>query len=105
MWLLAPVTLFVGLPSEVLPVALLRPLSGSGAYALTADILKAHGPDTYIGTLASTVNGSSETTFYVLAVYFGTITLKRTRHALPAGLLADVIGVLASIAAVRLLLF
>ena len=103
--LLSPVTTLIGLPSEVLPVALLRPLSGSGAYALTADILKAHGPDTYIGTLASTVNGSSETTFYVLAVYFGSISITRTRHALPAGLLADLVGVLASIAAVRLLLF
>jgi spore maturation protein SpmA len=102
---LSPLTERIGLPAEVLPVALLRPLSGSGAYALTADVLKTHGPDSYVGNLASTVNGSSETTLYVLAVYFGSIGVARTRHALPAGLLADLVGVLASVAAVRLLLF
>jgi spore maturation protein SpmA len=103
--ILSPATELIGLPAEVLPVALLRPLSGSGAFALTADVMKTHGPDSYIGNLASTVNGSSETTLYVLAVYFGSIAVTRTRHALPAGLLADFVGVLASVAAVRILLF
>jgi spore maturation protein SpmA len=102
---LAPATSLIGLPAEVLPVALLRPLSGSGAFALTADVMKTNGPDSYIGNLASTINGSSETTLYVLAVYFGSIGVTRTRHALPAGLLADLVGVLASVAAVKLLLF
>ena len=103
--IISPATKLIGLPAEVLPVALLRPLSGSGAFALTADVMKTHGPDSYIGNLASTINGSSETTLYVLAVYFGSIAVTRTRHALPAGLLADLVGVLASVAAVRLLLF
>lgn len=97
-------TSLIGLPGEVLPLALLRPLSGSGAFALTAEILKTHGPDSYIGQLASTINGCTETTFYVLAVYFGSVGVTRFRHAVAAGLTADVVGVLASVVAVRLLL-
>lgn len=93
-----------GLPAEVLSLAFLRPLSGSGSFAITADILKEHGPDTYIGNLASTLNGATETTFYVLAVYFGSVGVSRLRHAVPAGLTADIVGVFASVLAVRLLL-
>lgn len=102
--LLSPVTALVGMPAEVLPLALLRPLSGSGAFALTAELVKTHGPDSHIGELASTLNGSTETTFYVLAVYFGSVGVQRSRHALPAGLAADVAGALASVLAVRLML-
>lgn len=94
----------LGLPGAVLPLALLRPLSGSGAFALVADLLKTHGPDSYVGQLASTMNGSTETTFYVLAVYFGSVGVSRTRHAVPAGLAADLAGVIGSVVAVRLLL-
>ena len=101
---IGPWTSRLGLPGEVLPLALLRPLSGSGAYALTAELIKTHGPDTYLGQLASTINGSTETTFYVLAVYFGSVGVSRLRHAVAAGLSADVTGVLASVLAVRLLL-
>jgi spore maturation protein SpmA len=97
-------TAAVGLPGEVLPLALLRPLSGSGSFAITAEILKAHGPDSYIGQLASTMNGSTETTFYVLAVYFGSVAVTRFRHAIPVGLLADLAGVIGSVIAVQLLL-
>ncbi len=99
--LLGPVTAKLGLPAEVLPMALMRPLSGSGAYALLAELINnpAIGPDSYIGYLASTIQGSTETTFYVLAVYFGAVQVRRTRHALAAGLTADVAGVLASVAA------
>lgn len=94
----------LGLPAEVLSLAFLRPLSGSGSFAITADILKEHGPDTYIGNLASTINGSTETTFYVLAVYFGSVGVTRLRHAVPAGLTADIVGVFAAVIAVKLLL-
>jgi spore maturation protein SpmA len=101
---LAPITSPLGLPGEVLPLALLRPLSGSGAFALTSDLVKTHGPDGYIGQLASTLNGSMETTFYVLAVYFGSVAISKTRHAVLAGLVADVAGVVGSILAVKWLL-
>lgn len=94
----------LGLPAEVLPLAMLRPLSGSGAFGLTTELVKTHGPDSYIGNLASTMNGSTETTFYVLAVYFGSVGVNRFRHAVPAGLAADLMGVVGSVLAVRLLL-
>lgn len=101
---LAPLTEAVGMPAEVLPLALLRPLSGSGAFALTAELVDTHGPDSLIGTLACTLNGSTETTFYVLAVYFGSVGIKNSRHAMPAGLFADLVGAMASVFAVRWLL-
>lgn len=94
----------LGMPPEVLPLAFIRPLSGSGAFALTGDLISTHGPDTYIGQLASTLNGSMETTFYVLAVYFGSVGISRTRHAVPAGLAADLMGVVGSVLAVKWLL-
>ncbi len=93
-----------GLPAEALPLALLRPLSGSGAYGITAELVQAHGPDGYIGQLVSTMNGSTETTFYVLAVYFGSVGVSRLRHSVPVGLAADITGVMASVLAVKLLL-
>lgn len=101
---LGAVTSLIGLPPDVLPLAILRPLSGSGAFALTADLLKTHGPDSYVGVLASTMNGSTETTFYVLAVYFGSVGVSRIRHAVWAGLSADIAGVFASVLAVQLLI-
>ncbi len=92
---LGPVTGKVGLPAEALPMALLRPLSGSGAYGVLASIIQdpAVGPDSYTGVLVSTLQGSTETTFYVLAVYFGAVQVRRVRHALAAGLTADLAGV------------
>jgi spore maturation protein SpmB len=96
----------LGLPAEALPMALLRPLSGSGAYGIVASIIndKAIGPDSYAGYLVSTLQGSTETTFYVLAVYFGAIQVRRIRHALVAGLSADVAGVIGAVIAVSLFL-
>lgn len=94
----------LGLPGEALPLALLRPLSGSGAFGITAELLKTHGPDSYIGNLVSTMQGSTETTFYVLAVYFGSVNANRIRHAVFAGLTADFFGVVGSVLAVQLLL-
>jgi len=100
---LSPVTRLIGLPAEALPMALLRPLSGSGAYGVAAEIMSVHGPDSLIGYMVSTFQGSTETTFYVLAVYFGAVGVKRTRHTLPACLLADAAGLLAAVAVVNLL--
>ncbi|MBF0160409.1 MAG: spore maturation protein [Magnetococcales bacterium] len=99
--LLAPWTTAIGLPAEVLPMALLRSLSGSGAYGLLASLLQDSriGPDSYAGLLASTLQGSSETTFYVLAVYFGAVRVRRMRHTLAAALIADLAAVLLSILA------
>jgi spore maturation protein SpmA len=98
---LGPWTSRVGLPAEALPMALLRPLSGSGAFAVLASIINdpAIGPDSYTGVLVSTLQGCTETTFYVLAVYFGAVQVRRIRYTLAAGLLADLAGVAASIAA------
>jgi spore maturation protein SpmA len=98
---LGPWTGKVGLPAEALPMALMRPLSGSGAFAIMASIIKdpAIGPDNYIGYLVSTIQGCTETTFYVLAVYFGAIQVRRVRHTLAAGLTADVAGIAGSVAA------
>ncbi|RLK50239.1 spore maturation protein SpmA [Alkalispirillum mobile] len=89
-----------GLPAEALPMALLRPLSGSGAYGVMASIINdpAIGPDSYVGYLVTTLQGSTETTFYVLAVYFGAVQVRRIRHTLAAALTADVVAVVAAVA-------
>jgi len=91
------------MPAEALPVGILRPLSGSGSLGLVAEILKSRGPDSFIGYMVSTIYGSTETTFYVLAVYFGAVGIKKTRHALPACLLADLAGLLAAVFIVNIL--
>ncbi len=101
-WIVRPlgaVTGLVGLPADALPMALLRPLSGSGAYGILASIIQdpAIGPDSYVGYLVSTFQGSTETTFYVLAVYFGAVGIRRIRHALVAALAADVAGIAAAV--------
>jgi spore maturation protein SpmA len=101
---LGPITGAVGFPGEALPMAILRPLSGSGAYAIMAEIMQAEGPDSRVGYLVSTLQGSTETTFYVLAVYFGAVGVSRVRHAVAAGLLADIAGVIGAVAAVSWLL-
>lgn len=99
-----PFSRAVGIPPEVLPLALLRPLSGSGAFALTSDITKTYGPDSFIANLAGTMQGTTETTFYVLSVYFGAVGITKYRHAVPTGLASDLSGVLASVLFVTLLL-
>jgi spore maturation protein SpmA len=100
--LLAPVLDLIGLPPQVLPMVLVRPLSGSAATGLFAEIVKACGPDSYAAQLAGTILGGTETTLYVLAVYFGSVAIRRGRHALAAGLLADAAGVAASLVICRL---
>ena len=94
-----PFTGALGLPAEALPMALLRPLSGSGAYGLLASVINDPnvGPDSYAGILVSTLQGSTETTFYVIAVYFGAVQIRRMRHALAAGLTADLAGIAAAV--------
>jgi len=103
---LGPWTARVGLPAEALPMALMRPLSGSGAFAILASVINdpAIGPDSYTGYLVSTLQGCTETTFYVLAVYFGAVQVRRIRYTLAAGLIADLAGVAASVAACTYLL-
>ena len=95
---LTPLTSAVGLPGDALPMALMRPLSGSGAYGILASIIQdpAIGPDSYTGYLVSTFQGSTETTFYVLAVYYGAVQVRRIRHTLAAALTADVAGIACS---------
>jgi spore maturation protein SpmA len=100
---LAPLTAFVGMPAEVLPLAVLRPFSGSGSFALAAETMQAHGPDSLIGYMSGTFTGSTETTFYTLAVYYGAIGIRNTRHTVPACLAADVTGILAATFIVNLL--
>ena len=97
-----PVTSLVGIPAEVLPIALLRPLSASGAFGLMAEILETHGPDSFIGLFASTVVGSTETTFYVLTLYCGAAGIRDIRHALLACLAGDVAGLIGATAACHL---
>ncbi len=95
--LLAPVLNFLKLPSDVLPLAMLRPVSGSASTAIVTDIFQNLGPDSPAGKIASVMMGSTETTFYTVAVYFGAIGIKNTRHTLPAALAADATGILLSI--------
>jgi spore maturation protein B len=99
----APLTERLGVPASVLPMVLVRPLSGGGALGVLGDVLRAEGPDSYAGRLASVMAGSTETTFYVLAVYMGSVGVSRYRQALPAGLLADLAGFAASVVVVRAL--
>ena len=93
MKILDPVFSLIGMPGEVLPMAILRPLSGG----VMNDLMLTYGPDSLIGRIASTMMGSTETTFYVLAVYFGAVSIRKTRHAVAAGLLADLAGLLTAV--------
>lgn len=90
-------------PPELLPMALMRPLSGSGSLAIFSDLVKTMGPDHLITRMAGTIYGSTETTFYVVAVYFGAVNIQRTRHAIPAGLIADATGIIAAIIICRII--
>jgi spore maturation protein SpmA len=102
-YILKPFTNLIGMPAEALPMALMRPLSGSGSLGVMSENLAVYGPDSFIGVLVSTFYGSTETTFYVLALYFGAVNIKSTRHAVPVGLIADVAGILGALFIVKLL--
>jgi spore maturation protein SpmA len=102
--LLSPILTPLQFPTDLLPLALMRPLSGSATLALLTDIVHRLGPDNIVSLTAATIYGSTETTFYVAAVYFGSVGIKQTRHAIPAGLLADLTGVIASVIICRAVL-
>jgi len=95
--ILSPLTNMIGMPAETLPVALMRPLSGSGSLGIVTELMTKHGPDSFIGRLASTMFGSTETTFYVIAVYFGSIGIRKSRHAIASGLVGDLAGMLMAV--------
>ena len=101
--LLAPIFRLLGIPVETAPLVLLRPISGSGALAVAGDIMARYGPDSLAGRTAAVMLGSTETTFYVIAVYFGAAGVKKTRWAIPAALCADFTGFVLSSLAARLL--
>ena len=101
--LLAPAAELAGIPPEVLPLVLIRPLSGSAALAVGADLMAAYGPDSLVGRTAAVMLGSTETTFYTISVYFAAAGVKRTRWAVPAALIADLTGFVAAAFFARLL--
>jgi len=101
--LVKPITNIIGMPSEVLPMVLMRPLSGSGSLGVMTELMNNFGVDSLIGFISSTMYGSTETTFYVVAVYFGAINVYKTRYAIPAGLLADAAGLITAILVCRAL--
>jgi spore maturation protein B len=105
MLVLKPLFSLFHIPAEVVPLGLMRTISGTGALGMTSDLIASHGPDSFIGRLASTIQGSTDTTFYVLTVYFGAVGIKKMRYALKVGLLADLIGFLASIAVISILFY
>lgn len=99
---LRPVLSLIAIPPEILPMAITRPLSGGGSLAVLADLVKTHGVDSVFVKISAVMYGACETTFYVIAVYFGAVGIKKTRHAVPAGLIADVAGVLLAVYVVKL---
>lgn len=103
-YMLQPLTNLLGVPAEVMPLALLRPISGSGALSVCQTILTQYHPDSFIGQVASVLQGSSETTFYVITVYFGAIGVKKTKYAIPAALIGDFVGLICSAWFVQILL-
>lgn len=98
---LGPLLAYIGMPPEILPLALIRPFSGSAATGVMAELIHEHGGNSYIAKTAATLMGSTETTFYVIAVYFGAVGIRRTRYAIPAGLLADLAGIIATVVICR----
>ncbi len=92
-----PLMSLIGIPPEVLPLAIMRPISGSGSLAILKDILNTYGPDSFIGRLSSTMMGSAETIFYTMAVYFGSVGIKKGRHTLSAALISHLASIIASV--------
>lgn len=100
--LCAPVMELLGIPAELTPLMLIRPVSGGGVLAVGSELITTYGPDSYIGRVAAVMLGSTETTFYTIAVYFGAAGIIRTRHTIPAALTADLTGFVVSALTVRL---
>lgn len=101
--LIKPVLNMIGVPADIVPLALIRPISGTAALGLMSDLIAVHGPDSFIGRMASTLQGSTDTTFYVLTVYFGAVGIKKMGDALKVGLLADLVGISAAIFIITLM--
>lgn len=102
--MIAPIGGLIGLPKEVIPLVLVKPLSGSGAVGILTDILKTYGPDTNIGLISSVIMGTTETIFYTITVYFGAVQIKKIRHTLWAAILADITAIIAAVFLVSRLL-
>ena len=100
--LISPLLSFLGIPPEIIPLALIRPISGTGALGMTAELISTYGPDSFIGRLASTMQVSTDTTLYILTIYFGSVQIKKMGYALKVGLLADLVGIIASIVIVTI---
>lgn len=101
--MISPFFNFLKVPVEILPMAVFRPISGNASLVIMSDIFKIHGPDSFIGRIASVIQGSTDTTIYILTLYFGSIGIKKIKYALWAGLFADLIGIIASIVFVSIL--
>ncbi len=99
---LDPILRSIGMPAEILPLAIMWPLSGSGSMGIVTELIKANGPDSFIARLAASAYGSTETTFYVLAVYFGSVGVKKARHAVVSGLFADIVSLISAVIICRL---
>lgn len=102
MKIMGPLVKAVGIPSEIIPLAIIRPISGTAALGMTSDLIATYGPDSFVGRLASVLQGSTDTTFYVLTVYFGAVGIKKMGDALKVGLWADLVGIIISIIVVAL---
>ncbi|QGQ46742.1 spore maturation protein [Metabacillus sediminilitoris] len=101
--LMKPALTILNIPAEIVPLAFIRPISGTAALGITSDIIATYGPDSFIATLAATMQGSTDTTLYILTVYFGAVGIKKMGDALKVGLLADLVGIIASIIVVTLM--
>lgn len=99
--LFSPLLTYLGFPVELLPMALIRPFSGGASNSLLVDIAHTYGGDSFLAHAAATMMGSTETTFYVIMIYFGAVGITRTRHAIPAGLIADFVGIMAAVLVTR----
>jgi len=99
--LIYPLLTLLHIPAEIVPLAMIRPISGTASLAIMTDLIKEHGPDSIIGLIASTMQGSTDTTFYVLTLYFGAVGITRIKYALKVGLLADLVGILTAIFIVK----
>jgi len=100
---LKPILIKFNIPSEILPLAILRPISGSGSIAIATEIMKNYGTDTLIGLIASVIMGATETTIYTIAVYSSSVKIKNTRFVLKAALIADVVGMIVAVVICRIL--
>lgn len=103
--IIAPIGNLIGLPKEIIPLTIIKPLSGSGAIGVFTDIIKSFGPDTKVGLIASVIMGTTETIFYTITVYFGAVKVKKIRHTLWAAIFADLTAIIMAVFMVNLFLF